>query len=102
MSLESELARRAARGHKPVTMKQMNRQLKAIGYAFDRRLDSISTARRVEGDTYPVNTLYVIEADTRRSAFHHQARRDKAFERLQEMRWNEELFSVVCGRIVEF
>lgn len=105
MSLESELARRAARGHKPVTMKEMVRQLKALGYAFDRSLDSISIAQRISGegagDTYPVNSLYVIEADTRRSAFHHEARRDKAYERLQSLR-NEELFSVVCGRIVEF
>jgi hypothetical protein len=106
MSLETELARRAARGYRPVTMAELDRQLHDLGYARHRSIGFCAYTARIvvgegEGDTYPAKSIYIVEADTRMSAFHFQARRDEKFRRLQETRGEGSLFAVVRGYIVD-
>ena len=103
--LQQELDRRKARGDAPVTLAQMKRALAAIGYRLDRSLDCASMNRYLTGDcagqSYPAINTGVKEADTGLSAFNVNARRDENFKALQRMRFNEELFAVVRGRILE-
>ena len=37
--MENEIARRVARGNMPLTLRQLQDQLQALGYALDRSLD---------------------------------------------------------------
>lgn len=105
MSLETELARRAKRGHKPTTLADIKTRLAALGYRLKRSMDARSVCWIIKGegagDTYPTVVLYPIEADTGRSAFHYQSRRDANFKELQRLRYEGELFAVVRGYLVE-
>ena len=103
--LENELAARAARGHVPVTMGKLSRELAAIGYRLDRRCDCCCEPRFITGphagESFPGISGYVVEIDTRRSACHYTARRDDNFQKLQEWRFSEKLFAIVRGRIFD-
>ncbi len=104
-NLKRELARRAKRGCKPVTMAHLRQTLDGLGYAIADGMHADSMAQWMSGEfageTYPTRALYVIEKDTRRSAFHYESRRDANFKAFQAMRFEESLFAVVRGRIVE-
>jgi hypothetical protein len=95
---------RIAQGRRQVTLAQLVAEYHALGYRFDRSLDTIGLAQHVTGPMagthYTARTLYPVETDTGRSAFHVLARRDAQFQRLQQLR--NELFCVDSrGRIIE-
>lgn len=104
-SLKRELDRRARDGYRPVTMDQLRRTLDGLGYAVAVDMHADSDARHMTGEaageSYPVRVLYVVEKDTRRSAFHYESRRDANFRALQAVRFDGSLFAVVRNRFVE-
>ena len=104
-ALERELARRAKHGHKPTTVAGMSVALLAIGYKMDRSMDCRSDNLHVSGEnageSYPAVNVGVVEADTGLSFANIDARKDDNFHALQSLRYNEELFAVVRGRILE-
>ena len=106
MSIENELARRAARGFYPRSLAEIESALRGISYRLDRDMDCRSVSRYVSGphtgETYPVCNMYVRQVDDGLSAFNVDARRDAAFMKLQEWRMNGELFAVVRGTLYEF
>jgi hypothetical protein len=86
-----------------VTVDELTQRVAALGYRLDRSLDCRAEARFISGPlggmTYPCCTTYIVEADTGRSAFHYQARRDTNFCKLQELRG--EIATVSRGAILE-
>ena len=104
-SLEIELAARAALGQRPTTVAHIGAVLGALGYRLDRSMDCKSLARYMQGprtgQSYPVITTGIKEADTGRSFVHFESRRNDNFKKLQELRFNQELFAVVRGHILE-
>ena len=102
-SLENELARRAAQGLYPVTVKAMAARLAALGYRFDRTMDCRHVARYMTGphagESYPCISTSAREADTGLGFANADARRDDNFRALQDMR--SELFAVTRGAILE-
>ena len=52
------------------------------------------------GQTYPSLSTGIKEADTGRSAFHVDARRDTKFRTLQELRFEVGLYTVLKGAIL--
>lgn len=104
-NLSAELQRRAADSRFPIPLSTLLARIAALGYSVDRRLDTPGEAKyvagRYAGTSYPINSLYVIETDTRRSFSHVEARRDENFQRLQKDIRLGGLFAVVRGRIVE-
>lgn len=90
--LRREIQRRDAAGIERVSMAELRRRYQELGYDFDRSFDCRATATIMTGpgagDTYPCCTTGVIECDTRRSAFHVESRRDRNFERMQELRFS--------------
>lgn len=103
--LAQELAARAAEGWHPVTLSQIKRQLRDLGYALDRDLDCRSMARIMTGpragQTYPTLSTGIKEADTGRSAFHVNVRRDTRFRTLQKLRFEVGLYTVLKGAILD-
>lgn len=103
--LADELAARADEGWHPVTLGDIKRQLSDLGYVLDRRLDCRSTARIMTGpragETYPCLSTGIKEADTGRSAFHIEARRDANFRTLQKLRFEVGLYTVLGGAIMD-
>ena len=98
--MEHELKLRREAGVGPVSMAEMVRLFGALGYRFDRSMDCKGTARDVNsGHSYECNTLYPVEADTGRSAWHYESRRDANYRAMQTLRLTT--FAVVRGRIVE-
>ncbi len=53
------------------------------------------------GRSYPCLSTGIMEADTGRSAFHGEARRDAKFRRLQALRFDVGLYAVVGGTIMD-
>ena len=104
-STKREVERRKVRGHGPKTVACINAELAAIGYKLDRRLDCKSANRYLSGEfagqSYDAINAYVVEADTGLSFAHVNARRDENFQTLQRIRFNQELYAVVRGRILE-
>ncbi|MDF0545248.1 hypothetical protein PX699_23110 [Sphingobium sp. H39-3-25] len=104
-ALTNELAARAAEGWHPVTLSQIKQQLRDLGYALDRTLDCRSSARIMTGpragQTYPSLSTGIKEADTGRSAFHVDARRDTRFRTLQNLRFEVGLYTVLNGAILD-
>lgn len=90
-ALANELAARVDEGWHPVTLDDIERRLRGIGYALDRRLDCRSTARIMTGSragkTYPCLSTGIKETDTGRCACHTEARRDANFRTLQQLRF---------------
>lgn len=104
--LTTELAARASDGMRPVSVAVINDTLARLGYRLERSLDCRSENRYMSGAraglSYPAINAGVVEADTRMSAFHYQARRDANFAALQALRRSGELFALSRGRILEF
>lgn len=104
-NLDTELARRAAHGLFPRTIKQVSEALAFIGYKLDRSLDCSHVARIISGDgegnTYPATSTSIKESDTGLSFSNVDARRDQNFKALQAMRLEGILFAVVNGKILE-
>jgi len=104
-TLSAEVARRIAVGNPPSTIRNIRARLRAIGYELTPGSHADCMARYMTGEyageSYPVRTYAVRESDTKKSAFHYQARRDKNFEVLQGLRLGS-AYAVNRGRIVEF
>jgi len=104
-ALANELAARAADGWHPVTLNEIKRQLRGLGYALVRSLDCRSTAQIMTGPragkTYPTLSTSIKEADTGRSAFHVEARRDARFRAMQNLRFEVGLYAVLGGAIMD-
>jgi len=104
-ALANELAARAADGWHPVTLGEIKRQLRDLGYALDRTLDCRSTAQIMTGPragkTYPTLSTGIKESDTGRSAFHVEARRDARFRAMQNLRFEVGLYAILGGAIMD-
>ena len=98
--LKAEIEYRLSIGCRLVSVREMERQFRALGYALDRHLDCRSIARYLDGGrSYPSCTTGVRDVDTGRSAFHVDARRDNNFRVMQQLRL--EIFAVSRGHILE-
>lgn len=102
--LKRELQWRAARGEFPLRVSELCARFAALGYRIDRSDDCRGNALHMTGErageTYPCCTTGVVEADTGRSAFHREARRDERFQVMQELRGR--VFAVTrSGHILE-
>jgi len=101
--IQDEIDYRLKNGWVRCTIYTLQKEYEKLGYTFDRSCDCRSNAQYVTGErigaTYPVLTLYPIEMDTRLSAFHVDARRDKNFNLMQQLRNTH--YAVAPGRIVE-
>lgn len=103
-AIENEIAARLSEGQRRLTVAAMTAEFAALGYAVDRTMDCHCVARYMTGpragQTHPCTTTGLREADTGRSAFHFEARRDAAFERMQALRM--EVFAITRnGSILE-
>lgn len=98
--LEVEVEHRLALHCEKVTVEEMERRYMALGYKLDRNLDCRCTAQYLQsGRTYPSISTNLKEADTGTNAFNYNARRDRNFELMQEMRG--QIFAVTTGAILE-
>lgn len=74
-----------------------------LGYKLDRRLDCRSESRFMTGPNagkfYPCLTTGLTEADTGRSAFHYQARRDDNFRAMMQLR--KQIAAITRGALLE-
>lgn len=83
-----------ALGCEQVTISELQSMVNEVGYTFDRCMDCRGmTQDMTSGETYPNLTLYPIQADDKKSAWHFEARRDQNYERLQAIR--DKYFAVV-------
>ena len=86
-----------------VTVDELTQRLATLGYRLDRSMDCRADSRYLDGPlagmSYPCCTTGLLEADTGRSAFHYQARRDANFRALQELRGT--VASMSRGAILE-
>lgn len=102
--LGEEVDARLELGASQITIKQFVRELKALGYKFDRRHDCHSRSRYLTGPragcSYPACNMYPVQIDDGKSAWNHDARRDVQFEALQALRNN--VFAVSKGVLFEF
>lgn len=103
--LENELAYRATEaGMERVTVAELDSRLEMIGYKRIPHSACKCNARYMTGPragkAYPCCTYGVMEADTRRSAFHVNSRRDARFLELQAMR-AQAVYAVHAGYIIE-
>lgn len=89
-----------AAGAELVTMAEIERRAKALGYRRDHSGDCTCLARYVADKErcYPCLTLSWNEADTGLHAFHYKARPDANFAKFQKLRL--EVFAISRGRIV--
>lgn len=87
------------------TLNRLSDELKRLGYRLDRSMDckATSTWRTGEraGKSFPCISTGIKEIDTRKSAFHFKARRDKNFETLQAMRYQGAFVAMRNGDILE-
>lgn len=101
--LDEELARRLTQGQERVSLETLVARYAQLGYHFDRRLDCRAPAIHLTGPwagaSYPCLALYPVQSDNGLSAWHIEARRDAAFQSLQQLR--KTLFSVSAGHIVD-
>lgn len=98
--LETEIEFRKAHGAELITVREMARRFRALGYALDRSLDCRSTARYLDSErAYPSCTTGVKELDSGMSAFHYQARRDDNFKSMQRLR--QDVFAISRNAILE-
>jgi len=98
-----EVAHLLASGSRQVDLKTFDQELRTIGYRLDRGMDCTSLNRYMTGEragqSYPAVNMYPVQVSDGVSAFHVDSRRDANFQRLQEMRLNDELFALHRGRI---
>lgn len=101
--LTHEIASRRAYGCELVSVAEMTRRFRALGYVLDRSMDCRASARIMTGPdagrSYPCCTTYVREADTGLSAANVQARRVENYRRMAELR--QTVFAVSRGAILE-
>jgi hypothetical protein len=102
-AIEAEVAHLLSTESRQVDLKTMDGELRAIGYRLDRRMDCRSVNRHMSGaragESYHAVNLYVVQVSDGVSAFHVDSRRDANFDRLQQMRLNQEIFAVQGDRI---
>lgn len=105
-SLQAEIDYRAREGFHPTTIEAMEAMLNEIGYTLERSRDcrgpSAYLTGSEKGRMYPKLHTGVSERDTGLHFSHVDARRDRNFERLQEIRVSEGVFAVVGGCIFSF
>ena len=98
--LEAEIVYRESIGSRRLSVSAFAAEFAALGYALDRDMDCRSLARYLhDGRTYPCCSTSVNEADTGKSAFHYQARRDSNFRAMQILR--SDIFAISRGAILE-
>lgn len=93
----------AARDARPMSRAAFVSAFAALGYRvdFDAQADCLArymTGPRA-GEAYPQRTFGVREADTGRSAFHYESRRDDRFAAMQALRLHA--YYLAAGRICE-
>lgn len=80
----------AKTGIEAVSLNEFKSRFLALGYKLDRSMDCMGIARfmtgPLAGECYKVKTTGLKEADTGKSAFHYQSRRDSNFEKMQALR----------------
>ncbi len=86
-----------------VTLTQLSKRLRAIGYRLDRSMDCRAPARYMTGEragqSYPALSLRPVQIDNGLSWSHVDARRDANFEALKRLR--DSCYAVVRGAIAE-
>jgi len=101
--LEAEVAWRERTGWIRISVAKMVKELEAIGYRLDRRMDckSMATWRTGDraGESYPANSLTLRQIDDGKSAFHFEARRDSNYESIKKFRNTH--FAISGGYIME-
>jgi hypothetical protein len=102
-NLQRELARRAT---PPLTVKEINARLEALGYRLERSLDCRCNALYVDGahdgDTYPCITVNIRHKASKMSFANVDAPRGADFQALQALRLSGELYAVTRdGYILE-
>lgn len=103
--LQAEIDHRLINGGKLVPFKEMASMLKELGYRISTKDGCHSRNRYMTGPragcSYPAFNLYITEASSGLGAFNVDARRDANYERLQEIRFNQSIFSVLRGVMYE-
>ena len=103
--LMREVSRRSAAGHPPMSKTAFDGRLKSLGYVVAKGMHADHAARYLSGpnagESYPSRSVVVVDAATGQGAFHVDARRDARFAALQIERFNQSLYYVAAGRIVE-
>lgn len=98
--LAAEIAFRETIGAKRVTIAEMDRQFRALGYRLDRDRDCYSLARYIDsGRAYPSISTGAKEIDSGLQYCNADARRDENFRAFQKLRG--EIFAVTRGAILE-
>jgi hypothetical protein len=94
--LAKEIAYRESIGCERLSVAEFGRRFAALGYRIDRTMDCRSSARYVTGpragESYPACDTGINEADTGLRAWNYAARRDAAFQAMQELR--QQVFAV--------
>ena len=85
-------------GEERISVAELDRRLLALGYERQKDMTAIGPVRCSDGVVYTGINYGVREIDTKMHAFHVDARRDRNFRDLQEMR--QSVFCVVNGRIL--
>lgn len=92
-----EIAALVGDGLRRVTVAQFCAEFAALGYRVDRSADCRHVGRWLTGpragQSFPACSTGIREADTGRSAFHFEARRDANFRAMQALRG--EVFAVL-------
>ncbi len=99
-----EIAYRESIGCERVSVAEFGRRFAALGYRVDRSMDCKSSCRYMTGpragESYPVCSTGLNESDTGLRAWNVAARRDAAFQAVQELR--QRIFAVTRdGHILE-
>jgi hypothetical protein len=101
--LRAELKARAALGLHPVSVREFERRLLAVGYKLDRALDCACVSRIMTGDragqTYPTITTSATHIESGLGFAHCDAPRDHRYEAFKAVR--NSTFSVTRGAILE-
>ena len=99
-TLQTEIDYRLGLGCEMISVPQFVSRFAALGYRVNRSMDCRSTARYLDnGRTYPACSTGMDEADTGRSAYHFESRRDSKFEAMQALRG--QVFAISRGAILE-
>ena len=99
-ALRIEIRHRINLGCEILTIPQFVARFAALGYRVNRSMDCRSTARYFDnGRTYPACSTGMDEANTGRSAYHFESRRDSRFEAMQALRG--QVFAISRGAILE-
>lgn len=99
-ALRVEIQHRINLGCEILTIPQFVARFAALGYRVDRSMDCRAMARYLDdGRTYPACNTGMSEADTGRSAYHFESRRDSKFQAMQALRG--QVFSISRGAILE-